>query len=961
MTFALYPALYRPGDTVEIRAIVHKAGNAAAWDGWSSGIVYGYFDDPAAYAAALDALDESRRCEGIYTTLNPVDGALLARAVNRLVGGKRDAPTSKDEDITERRWLLVDIDPTRPAGISSTDAELQIAADHAARLREWLTGLGWPDPLRAASGNGVHLLYPVALPNDDASRDTLAHCLKSLAALFDSDKATIDTKVFNAARITKAYGTVTRKGDSTPARPHRRSGFAHVPSPLTPVPLRLLTELADRNRQAEAANTLARTQHAAPGGRWSPDRLIAEALAKAGPGNRNHAGFWLACQLRDQGYSEAEAGKAMQDYAARVPDPGSYRENEALSSLRQAYSEPARDPRGEWVEWGDDADHYDGYGECPDVDLLALLTAPAPHATESTLPYLEEDDAIFYVEKRTAKDGKPYQVNTLVAKFVARITREINTEDGDTIFQISGTARRGGGFALEVNASEFGDTRRLKAALEAAAGARDGLMAGQDKHIGPAIKHLTTSAVERITRYNRTGWAGGRFLLPGRDNGNIEIHLHPKLPYAVSPAADPDVAPVALSLLLDAVDAPTTLALAAALSAPLARVAGWRNERYAVFLSGRTGSFKTSWAQCLLMIYGPDFGRDELLLKWGEGATRNALMGIAIGAADVPLLVDNYKPQTGYGQRDFVNLIHNIMEGGEKDRMTRAATLRSPRSVHAWPIFTGEDVPDSDAASLARVLVVEFLPVEPGMNDRLTAVQSYAPHLPAVGLAWIEWLESVAGQRIVADYATGLTAARNRWASYLYGVSKDVQNPMRVATNLATNELCWNIACHHPLFGSVMEAYSNQHLLNLERVAAKMSMRTTASLEAEQFIGTVRALLSGGRYVIQSRAAEGSPFDKDRLIGWYDDDGVYLIPELSLAAVRATLGRDALNNISPTTLYSQLATLGLLADRNQGRHTRQIRAGGERVRVLHLTPGAVRPDEDEETEEEVVMVKGMGL
>lgn len=66
----------------------------------------------------------------------------------------------------------------------------------------------------------------------------------------------------------------------------------------------------------------------------------------------------------------------------------------------------------------------------------AVCTVASINATESTLPYLEEDDAIFYVEKRTAKDGKPYQVNTLVAKFVARITREINTEDGDTLFHV---------------------------------------------------------------------------------------------------------------------------------------------------------------------------------------------------------------------------------------------------------------------------------------------------------------------------------------------------------------------------------------------------------------------------------------------------------------------------------------------------------------------------------------------
>lgn len=43
------------------------------------------------------------------------------------------------------------------------------------------------------------------------------------------------------------------------------------------------------------------------------DDLLNKALGKATQGNRNETGFWLACQLRDNGYSEGEAEGIMLD------------------------------------------------------------------------------------------------------------------------------------------------------------------------------------------------------------------------------------------------------------------------------------------------------------------------------------------------------------------------------------------------------------------------------------------------------------------------------------------------------------------------------------------------------------------------------------------------------------------------------------------------------------------------
>jgi hypothetical protein len=127
-----------------------------------------------------------------------------------------------------RRWLLIDADPVRDPLISATDQEKQNARDTVLAVREYLRSRAWPEPFLADSGNGYHLLYRIDLPADDVG--TVERILKALAARFDSDQVKIDQKVFNPARICKLPGTLARKGDNTPQRPHRRAKLLEGPS-----------------------------------------------------------------------------------------------------------------------------------------------------------------------------------------------------------------------------------------------------------------------------------------------------------------------------------------------------------------------------------------------------------------------------------------------------------------------------------------------------------------------------------------------------------------------------------------------------------------------------------------------------------------------------------------------------------------------------------------------------------
>jgi hypothetical protein len=188
--------------------------------------VSGYFDTREVFAREAAKLDGWGYA--VYVTLNEVDPTLLARAVNRARKVYRQSTTS-DPDIVRRRWLPLDFDPVRPAGVSSTDEEKWAALLRAREVRDYLVGNGWPEPVVGDSGNGSHLLYRVDLPNDWESLDLVKGVLESLAFQFSDGAAEVDTTTGNAARIWKLYGTTARKGDDTEERPHRHSKVLTAP------------------------------------------------------------------------------------------------------------------------------------------------------------------------------------------------------------------------------------------------------------------------------------------------------------------------------------------------------------------------------------------------------------------------------------------------------------------------------------------------------------------------------------------------------------------------------------------------------------------------------------------------------------------------------------------------------------------------------------------------------------
>lgn len=198
----------------------------------------GYFTDFREAARQAVRYDREKSPGGIYFTFNRLNPAVLARSPEKITEYATD--TTSDRDVTGRPWLFFDIDPDRPKGVASSDAELEAAQIVGQQVRDWLINQhGFPAPIEAMSGNGWHLMFPTDMPNSPVATERVKRVLFDVASRFGGDNTpeglpsvTVDTSVFNPGRLTKLYGTMVRKGHEIEGRPLRRSQIIHVPDAL---------------------------------------------------------------------------------------------------------------------------------------------------------------------------------------------------------------------------------------------------------------------------------------------------------------------------------------------------------------------------------------------------------------------------------------------------------------------------------------------------------------------------------------------------------------------------------------------------------------------------------------------------------------------------------------------------------------------------------------------------------
>lgn len=448
-----------------------------------------------------------------------------------------------------------------------------------------------------------------------------------------------------------------------------------------------------------------------------PERILTQAIERAHEGSRNETGLWLACQLRDNHLPEAEARSYIQRYAAAVPQGSTpYLDQEALATLRSAYSQPAREPWGRPVSTGPSGPT--GPRPLPaqpeSLDQSENSTGPdrSHRSTDATGAGIDGFPAVHGY--RITESGvswvpdNPDKPDVLITHRPCGVVA--HCRDGARMHwgaYLRWMDRDGGIKELAVPIGRFHEQGGVLPMELANAGLP--IVPGMEKKL---LQYFANChPVTRHRAATMLGWQDAlpAFVLPKETLG--ETASHERVVYQPDQYS-PTLATVYPRGTLEgwqqhiaAVcqgNPVLAFAVSAAFAAPLFDVVGL--EGGGIHLFGVTSHGKTTCLQVAASVWGdgsdPAEGRlSAYVRKWN--LTKNATEGLAEAHNDLPLCLDEVGEADA---QDFGRMIYQLAGGQGKARMGASATLKPPKVWRTLVLSTGE-LPAAEAVEHAGRVV----------------------------------------------------------------------------------------------------------------------------------------------------------------------------------------------------------------------------------------------------------------
>ena len=546
---------------------------------------------------------------------------------------------------------------------------------------------------------------------------------------------------------------------------------------------------------------------------------------------------------------------------------------------------------------------------------------------------------------------------TPIANFTARIASDIVCDDDAEHrrdFRIEAELA-GQKVAFVVPAAEFSRMNWVVREL----GPQAIIYPGQLQHARAAIQCLSTE-VRRERIFTHLGWrkrsqrwiflhsAGA--LGPTGSSGDCQVRLpSPVQNYCVCPPADADARVKAvrssMRLLSVAPDRITLPLLSAVYRAPLGGV------DFSLFLTGRTGTFKTALAALCQQHFGAAMDAHHLPANFAS--TANSVEELAFVAKDALLVVDDFAPTGGMGDRALYALAERLFRAAGnhqgRSRMEGCHQLWASRPPRALLFATGEDVPRGHSLR-ARLLIVEL---QPGEVDQKAL--SDCQHLGHAGVfatamgAYLEWIST--------RYDHLQEALRARVIELRRRVCRAASVHVRLPTTLSELQAGLEIWLQFASeIGAITDSQRTQLQRRSESALDELSLLQTPyhlnSDPALRFLSLLHTALRRDGAHLADRVGQAPEFPErwgwrksatqvwhpqGVRIGWLAGGEMFLDPVASFEVAQQMAGSERLP-VSAQTLRHRLRDHGLLASVDAGRKMLLVRRTLEGVprQVLHL-------------------------
>lgn len=333
-----------------------------------------------------------------------------------------------------------------------------------------------------------------------------------------------------------------------------------------------------------------------------------------------------------------------------------------------------------------------------------------------------------------------------------------------------------------------------------------------------------------------------------------------------------------------------------------------------LFLSGITGSYKTSFSQVMMSFFGNFVGAGFESFN----STANAITKAGFMLKDVPFVVDDYK-QIAVNTKQVVALIQGTGDRQGRARMNMDTSLRGQYYVRGNLICTGEDYPAlGEASVLARMLLLQIQ--ERGNSEHLTHAQQMAMNFPGIMAGWIQFLINKNLDR------SELLAKANGYRQSFQA------HHGRTAETVAFMQVVWELVSE---FLDLKEL-DNEFKQALEAVCLDMYIATTDEMAATVFVETLKGLIEDGTLKLQC-LSDDQWGENQNIVGFYNAENVFIFPDKAISEVNLRLQRMNHTEIefSRNALYRQLSAEKFIVASKKS-STVKFRVGGRSLRMLRF-------------------------
>jgi hypothetical protein len=390
----------------------------------------------------------------------------------------------------------------------------------------------------------------------------------------------------------------------------------------------------------------------------------------------------------------------------------------------------------------------------------------------------------------------------------------------------------------------------------------------------------------------------------------------------------------------------------------LAPLAQWLESDVTGWLEGPSGARKSSLAALMMCHFGP-FSRVHPPDSWES--TANTLERLAFLAKDTLLWIDDYAPQPSAKEaheqeRKAQRVIRAQGNLSGRGRMRADTTLRPQYYPRGVILSTGELHP-TGTSTFARLLQLDIDKDDINL-DVLSASQAESHLLAEAMAAYVGWLQP--------QLETLPTSLKSRWTELRSQALPHLTHHSRHPEVYAHLAVAWELFLQFATDNSVLTeddrllqwhvgSETIMNTINRQRLDAEAedpvhrfcSHIREALIQGKAYLDDVRGgypdevgqwgwLLQTIRHTDGTVSDEWRPSQGASMLGWIDNDFLYLLPDAAYRLVFENLQRAGVLLLPQQALWKRLVDRGY-AQRSDNRYTVKKRAAGGTHWVLKLT------------------------